>query len=101
TPDIDPTSSGIATDFSVENIRDLDFPSLWIVSDGNADADAAVAEFLQSDLVQGLLAVQGRTIYFVPQEYWITLRGYMAARFVQDDLQRYLIDGEPSPAFPG
>lgn len=100
TPDIDPTSSGIATDFSLENIRDLDFPSLWVVSDGNDEADAAVAEFLRSDLVQGLQAVQNETIYFVPQEYWITLRGYMAARYVQDDLQRYLIDGEPSPAFP-
>lgn len=100
-PEIDAGSSGIATDFSIENIRDLDFPSLWVVSDGNDDADAAVSAFLQSDLVQGLQSVQNKTIYFVPQEYWITLRGYMAARYVQDDLQRYLIDGEPSPAFPG
>lgn len=100
-PEIDAGSSGIATDFSIENIRDLDFPSLWVVSDGNDDADDAVTEFLQSDLVQGLQAVQNKTIYFVPQEYWITLRGYMAATNVQDDIQRYLIDGEPSPAFPG
>ncbi|MGC4108376.1 MAG: ABC transporter substrate-binding protein [Thermomicrobiales bacterium] len=99
-PDVDAGSNGIATDLSIENIRDVDFPTLWIVSDGNADADASVAEFFKSDLVKGLQSVQNQTIYFVPQEYWITLRGYMAARYVQDDLQRYLIDGEPSPAFP-
>lgn len=99
-PEVDPESSGIAVDLSIENIRDIDFPTLWIVSDGNDKADAAVAEFFQSDLVQGLQAVQNETIYFVPQEYWITLRGYLSATNVQDDLQRYLIDGEPSPAFP-
>ena len=100
-PDPDAESTGIASDLSLERIRDLDFPTLWVVSDGNADADGNLAEAIASPLFQTLQAVQAGHIYFVNQEWWITLRGYFAAGLILDDVQRYLIEGEPSPTIPG
>ena len=93
-------STGIASDLSLERIKDVDFPSIWVVSDGGEEADANLLDAINSPLVQTLQAYQNGRIYFVDQEWWITLRGYLAAGLILDDIQTYLIDGEPSAALP-
>jgi iron complex transport system substrate-binding protein len=92
--------TGVSTDLSLERIRDVDFPSLWVVSDGGDDADKGLADAVASPLVQSLAAVKDGHFYFVDQEWWITLRGYLAANLILDDVQAHLIDGKPSTNLP-
>lgn len=98
-PDIESTGSGVAEDFSMEQIRIVDVDALFIVSDGG-EADAALQEGVHNPLFQMLEVTQHDRVYLVDQETWITLRGYGAAQIILNDIERFLVNGEPAPTLP-
>jgi ABC-type Fe3+-hydroxamate transport system substrate-binding protein len=45
--------------------------------------------------------VRNNRVYFVPDEYWMTAIGYLAAGLILDDVTAYLIEGKAAPLLPG
>jgi len=81
---------------SLEELSQVDasviFVTLWSGSTRD-DLDA----LLGNPLWGTLSAVQANKVYVVPDEYWMTAIGYLAANLILDDLTRYLVDGEAPP----
>lgn len=69
------------------------FVTLW---SGSTEED--LAGLLTNPLWQSLSAVQAGRVYLVPDEYWMTAIGYLAAGLILDDIERYLVVGEEPPA---
>jgi iron complex transport system substrate-binding protein len=82
---------------SLESLNEVDasviFVTLW---SGSTEED--LATLLTNPLWQTLEAVQANKVYLVPDEYWMTAIGYLAAGLILDDLDRYLVQGEEPPA---
>jgi iron complex transport system substrate-binding protein len=82
---------------SMEQLNEVDasviFVTLW---SGSTQDD--LNQLLDNPLWATLSAVQANTVYQVPDEYWMTAIGYLAANLILDDLQLYLVEGAPPPA---
>jgi iron complex transport system substrate-binding protein len=72
---------------------DVIFVTLWSGST-QEDLDALLTDPLWGTLS----AVQANKVYLVPDEYWMTAIGYLAAGLILDDLQAYLVEGQDPPA---
>jgi iron complex transport system substrate-binding protein len=72
---------------------DVIFVTLWSGST-QEDLDALLTDPLWGTLS----AVQANKVYLVPDEYWMTAIGYLAAGLILDDLQAYLVEGQEPPA---
>jgi iron complex transport system substrate-binding protein len=72
---------------------DVIFVTLWSGST-QEDLDALLTDPLWGTLS----AVQANKVYLVPDEYWMTAIGYLAANLILDDLQAYLVEGQEPPA---
>ena len=72
---------------------DAIFVTLW---SGSTQED--LDGLLTNPLWGTLGAVQANRVYLVPDEYWMTAIGYLAAGLILNDLQAYLIEGQEPPA---
>lgn len=99
-PDIVDSGSGVAEDFSMEQAKLIDVDALFVVHDSGDEADGAFESAVTSPIFTSLDVYKANRVYTVDQEIWITLRGYGAAQVMLDDIERYLVNGEPAPALP-
>ena len=79
---------------SLETLNEVDasviFVTLW---SGATEEDLAL--LLENPLWQTLSAVKANKVYPVPDEYWMTAIGYLAADLILADLRTYLVEGAP------
>lgn len=94
-PEIETDNDGIAQVISMEQAQVLDVDALFIVHDSGAEAEAAYTDAIANPVFQLLDVVQRGNVYLVDQETWIALRGYGATEVIFNDLERYLVNGEP------
>jgi len=82
---------------SMEQLNEIDadvlFVTLW---SGSTEDD--MAQLLDNPLWASLPVVQANRVYRVPDEYWMTAIGYLAAGLILDDLETYLVEGADPPA---
>jgi iron complex transport system substrate-binding protein len=82
---------------SMEELNEVDasviFVTLW---SGSTPED--LNQLLDNPLWATLSAVQANKVYQVPDEYWMTAIGYLAANLILDDLTLYLVEGAPPPS---
>lgn len=97
-PDITSTGNGIAEDFSLEQAQLIDVDALFVVHDAGAEANESFTNTLESPVFQLLDVVKRGTVYQLDQAAWIALRGYGAAEVILEDIERYLVNGEPGLA---
>jgi iron complex transport system substrate-binding protein len=93
-----PDESWIA--LSAEQFQTVDASAMFITSWG----DQAAADFsalAENPLWGTLEVVRNNRVYFVPDEYWMTAIGYLAAGLILDDVTAYLIEGKAAPLLPG
>lgn len=76
-------------ELSLERLNEIDaddiFVTLW---SGATDDD--LRQLTESDLWRALPAVAANRVHVVPDEYWMTAIGYLAAGLILDDLATYL-----------
>lgn len=99
-PDIVDSGSGVAEDFSMEQSKLIDVDALFVVRDSGNEADGAFTSAVTSPIFTSLNVYEANHVYTVDQEIWITLRGYGAAQVILDDIEKYLVNGEPAPELP-
>jgi iron complex transport system substrate-binding protein len=82
---------------SLEQLDEVDadvlFVTLW---SGSTEED--MAQLLDNPLWATLPVVQANRVYRVPDEYWMTAIGYLAAGLILDDLETYLVEGADPPS---
>lgn len=82
---------------SLERLNEIDadvlFVTLW---SGSTQED--LDQLLENPLWATLPVVQANRVYRVPDEYWMTAIGYLAAGLILDDLETYLVEGAEPPA---
>ena len=99
-PDIPDSGTGVAEDFSLEQAKLIDVDALFVVHDSGDEALNNLTIYMSNAVVQSLNVVKSGHVYPVDQEVWITLRGYGASEIILDDVEKYLINGEPPVALP-
>lgn len=82
------------TELSPERIRDVDAEYLFITLWSGATVEQLTA-FTDNPLWQALPVVQAGRVYTVPDEYWMTAIGYLAADLIVADVKKYIVEGEP------
>lgn len=82
---------------SMETLNEVDadvlFVTLW---SGSTEED--LNQLLDNPLWETLPVVQANRVYRVPDEYWMTAIGYLAAGLILDDLATYLVEGADPPS---
>jgi len=82
---------------SLEQLDEVDadvlFVTLW---SGSTEED--LNQLLDNPLWATLPVVQANRVYQVPDEYWMTAIGYLAAGLILDDLATYLVEGAEPPS---
>lgn len=81
-----------ATETLNEVDADVLFVTLW---SGSTEED--LNQLLDNPLWATLPVVQANRVYQVPDAYWMTAIGYLAAGLILDDLATYLVEGAEPP----
>ena len=84
----------LAVELSGEQLIEADADVLFIAVWAD-ETTTDVATLTTNPLWESLSAVQADKVYLVPDETWMVAMGYIAAGFVLDDIQAYLVDGVP------
>ncbi len=100
-PEVQQAPEDSWTAISLEDIGTIDGTALFVTLWGEEDSIEGLESLVANPLWQSLQAVQSDRVYRVPDEYWMTGIGYLAAERVLDDITAYLVDGADPAALPG
>lgn len=100
-PEVQQAPEDSWTAISLEDIGTIDGTALFVTLWGEEDSLEGLETLVANPLWQSLEAVQTDRVYRVPDEYWMTGIGYLAAERVLDDIIAYLVDGADPAALPG
>jgi len=98
-PEIQQAPDDSWSPLSLEQLGEIDASALFVTLWTDDDA-TNLATLAQNPLWSTLSAVQEERVYLVPDEYWMTGIGYLAAAKLLDDVQAYLVDGQAAPELP-
>lgn len=99
-PEVQQAPEDSWTAISLEQINEVDASAIFVTLWGEEDSLVGLEELAASPLWQTLQAVQNDRVFRVPDEYWMTGIGYLAADRILDDLIAYLVDGEEPEELP-
>lgn len=82
---------------SLEQLDEVDADVLFVTLWSGSTADD-LNQLLDNPLWATLPVVQANRVYQVPDEYWMTAIGYLAAGLILNDLATYLVEGAEPPS---
>jgi iron complex transport system substrate-binding protein len=99
-PEIQQAPEDSWTAISLEQLGAIDASAIFVTLWGGNESAPNLAELNANPLWTTLSAVRNNHVFLVPDEYWMTGIGYLAADRVLDDLISYLVDGTAPAELP-